>query len=397
MGVTVRQKVKGRGKSWWVFISYDGKRTSRKVGDKKAAEEVASTIRAKLQLGEFGFDEKKTKSIPTFKLYAEAFMDTYSAMSHKKSTQDSYRSILNLHLYPFFEDMPLDKITRKDVKDFLYQKQQDNLSPGTVRIIRAYLSSILSQVVDDEIILANPAARTGRYINKQESKKQTKPFTWDEKNLFEKTMRKHYSRYYPFFLCALRTGMREGEIIALKPSDVDFNGGFIEVKRNCVRGIVTTPKNGKTRRVDLSTQLASVLKSHLTKRKKEVLKKGWKEQPEWLLYNENGGMIDPANLRKRIFYKCLEKAGLRRIRIHDLRHTYATLRIQTGHNIADVSKQLGHHSIKITIDTYYHWIPGSNKSEVDQLDSETAPTCTLSAPSHENSTKKEVANLANPL
>jgi len=103
-------------------------------------------------------------------------------------------------------------------------------------------------------------------------------------------------------------------------------------------------------------------------------------------------MIDPANLRKRVFYKCLEKADLRRIRIHDLRHTYATLRIQVGHNIADVSKQLGHHSIKITIDTYYHWIPGSNKSEVDQLDSETAPTCTLSAPSHENSTKKGVAN-----
>ena len=59
--------------------------------------------------------------------------------------------------------------------------------------------------------------------------------------------------------------------------------------------------------------------------------------------------------------------------------------------------QLGHHSIKITIDTYYHWIPGSNKSEVDQLDSKTAPICTLSAPSHENSTKKGVANLANPL
>ena len=108
MGVKVRQKTKGKGNPWWVFITHNGKRTSRKVGDKKAAEAVASTIWAKLQLGEFGFDEKKAKSIPTFKLFAEGFMDTYSAMNHKKSTQDSYRSVLDLHLYPFFEDMALD-------------------------------------------------------------------------------------------------------------------------------------------------------------------------------------------------------------------------------------------------------------------------------------------------
>ena len=73
-----------------------------------------------------------------------------------------------------------------------------------------------------------------------------------------------------------------------------------------------------------------------------------------------------------MFYKILEKAGLRKIRMHDMRHTYATLRIQSGHNIADVSKQLGHHSINITVDTYYHWIPGTNKSEVDQLDNPTS-------------------------
>jgi integrase len=63
-----------------------------------------------------------------------------------------------------------------------------------------------------------------------------------------------------------------------------------------------------------------------------------------------------------------QKAGLRKIRVHDLRHTYATLRITKGDNVADVSKQLGHHSVKFTMDIYYHWIPGGNKSEVDGLD-----------------------------
>jgi integrase len=74
------------------------------------------------------------------------------------------------------------------------------------------------------------------------------------------------------------------------------------------------------------------------------------------------------NWRNRVFNKTLKKAGMRRIRIHDIRHSYATIRIQAGHNIADVSNQLGHHSIKFTMDVYYHWIPGKQKSEVDSLD-----------------------------
>jgi integrase len=83
MGVTVRQKGKGKGNPWWIFISHDGKRTSRQVGDKAAAEAVASTIRAKLHLGEFGFEEPKKKTIPLFKDFAKGFMQTYSAMNHK--------------------------------------------------------------------------------------------------------------------------------------------------------------------------------------------------------------------------------------------------------------------------------------------------------------------------
>jgi len=74
------------------------------------------------------------------------------------------------------------------------------------------------------------------------------------------------------------------------------------------------------------------------------------------------------NWRRRVFKKTLEKAELRQIRIHDLRHTYATLRIAKGDNIADVSNQLGHHSVKLTMDVYYHWIPGGEKSVVDALD-----------------------------
>ncbi len=74
MGVTVRQKVKGKGNPWWIFIAHNGKRSSRQVGDKAAAEAVASKIRAKLQLGEFNLEEPKKKVIPLFKDFSKGFM-----------------------------------------------------------------------------------------------------------------------------------------------------------------------------------------------------------------------------------------------------------------------------------------------------------------------------------
>jgi len=286
-----------------LIIFHNRQRTSLKIGTKKAAEVVADEIVAELKLGKFDMNREKEKPLPTFQKYSEVFMSGYSKNKHKKSTRDSYRNVLNLHLLPELGTLPLNEIKRKNIKDLIYKKQEKGLSAGSVKIMKAYTSSILSQAVDDELIHINPAANTGKYIKRDDSPKEIHPFSWEEKTAFEVAIQEHFPRYYPFFLCALRTGMREGELIALQPGDIDFKGGFIEVKRNCVSGDVTSPKNGKTRRVDMSSQLAAVLKLHITKRKRETLKKGWSEIPEWLFYNEDGKMIDVSNLRKRVFYK----------------------------------------------------------------------------------------------
>jgi integrase len=79
-------------------------------------------------------------------------------------------------------------------------------------------------------------------------------------------------------------------------------------------------------------------------------------------------MINSFNLRPRVFHAALEKAGLRRIRIHDLRHTFASLLLQNGESIVYVKDQLGHGSISITVDTYGHLVPGANRQAVDRLD-----------------------------
>ena len=391
MGVVVKQKVKGKGKPWWVFIAHNNKRTSKMVGSRESAQEVANKISAQLKLGEFSFEG--SQSMPTFKAYAKTFMETFSAMNHKASTQNAYESAIRNHLDPYFGNTPINEIKRRHVKEFLNYKQtvsptdEDGnekalLNSESVKRFKSYLSCIFSQALDDELIETNPVSGTGKLIKKNDQAKSIEPFNWKEKNLFENSIKTHFPRYYPFFLTALRTGMRLGELIALKPGDIDFNGNFIEVRRNVVRNIEGSPKTGKTRRVDMSADLKAVLKDYMVQRKKETIGKGFKELPEWLFYNEAGSLIDVSHLRKRVFYKALEKAELRRITIHGLRHTYATLRIQAGHNIADVSKQLGHAKINITVDTYYHWMPGTGKSEVDQLDLITAPICTPGAPTN---------------
>jgi integrase len=227
--------------------------------------------------------------------------------------------------------------------------------------------------VDDEIISTHPALRTGKLLPKKDLTRDINPLSWEEKTIFENTVKEHFPRWVPLFLTALRTGLRLGELIALQPGDLDFEGGFIEVRRSYTKRHLTTTKNGKIRRVDMSKELTETLKAFLLLRKKDTLKNGWGEPPNWLFYNTTGNMVDPDHLRRRVFKKILEKAGLRHIRMHDLRHTYATLRISKGDNILDVSKQLGHHSVKITLDIYCHWMPGGKKSEVDGLDSRTEP------------------------
>jgi integrase len=109
--------------------------------------------------------------------------------------------------------------------------------------------------------------------------------------------------------------------------------------------------------------------------------------PEWIFTNEVGNRMDPDNFRKRVWPKLLEKAGLRHLRIHDLRHTFASLLIQQGESLVYVMEQMGHNSIRVTVDIYGHLVPGGNKAAVDRLDQavsenavSTGPKRTLSAP-----------------
>jgi integrase len=116
----------------------------------------------------------------------------------------------------------------------------------------------------------------------------------------------------------------------------------------------------------MSSQLATTLLPLRRQQREESLAQGT-EPPQWVFATSDGNILEERNVRT-IFARLLEKAGLRHLRIHDLRHTFASLLLQQGESIVYVKEQLGHASIQVTVDTYGHLIPGANRVAVDGLD-----------------------------
>jgi integrase len=362
MGVRVREKPKESG-IFWVFINHNGKRKSKRIGtDEGVANEVAEKIKAKLILGELKVETINQPS-PTFKELAELWL----ALPHdwKESTKESYESNLKLHVYPVLGKRRIDQITRKDLKAFLDNLLIKGLSRSTVALVKAPISGILSYSVESEEIESNPM--NDLKLKHKKRAFNVEPLTETEVDqLLDQANNFMDGYYYPHFLCALRTGLRIGEMKALKWKDVDFEKRQIEVKRSCRRGRITGTKTDRRRRVDMTPYLTETLKELRTNQKRFALRNG-RPVPEWVFANKKGEIFGRVPFENAL-NQCLKKAELRRIRIHDLRHTYATIRLMRGHNVGDVSYQLGHSSIKMTYDVYAHWIPGHHKSEVDDLD-----------------------------
>jgi integrase len=232
------------------------------VGDKKAADEVTSKLLAKLQLGEFGFDD--SKSPPTFKEYAESWIKTTVPATCEPSTVREYQDILKNHVYAKFGDkQDIAAITRGEVKEFLLEKFNEGYATSTVAHFRNCLSAIFNLALDHEIIQVSPAQRLGKnFIKKKEQKKDINPLASDELAVLIDTFKAHFPDHYTLVLLLARTGLSIGESFALRWGDIDYHGRSIEVNRSYVRGRISTPKNGNSRRVDMSWQLAATLKAH---------------------------------------------------------------------------------------------------------------------------------------
>ena len=388
MGVTVRKK---KGK-WFVFVSHNGRRKAKSVGTKAAAEKVKSILEAKLALGDVGVFDDTPAAMPSFKGYVERWMKEHVGVECKSSTKRSYEQLLRLHVTPYFGAKLLNQIRRADVKKFIGDLSQSTkvineethevgprFSRNTLRLIVCSLRAVLSSAVEDGLLESNPAARAGRFAKSDKPRNQASAMTRKEADAFLAAVREICAEWYPFFLTALRAGLRKGELIALQWGDIQFGSGpndphrYILVQRNWSCGEFTTPKSKKSRRVDLSRQLREEL-LRLRQSRGDVA-------PDDLVFpSQTGTPIKPDNIAVRYMQPALRKAGLRHFRFHDLRHSFGSHLIQDGASLTYVKEQMGHSSIQITVDTYGHLIPGADISWVDRLDSVPKPNATPAQP-----------------
>jgi integrase len=381
-------KIKKRKGGWWVFVNYHGRRKAKKVGTEKAAKEVAAKIQAKLALGDFGFLQDGDKEVPTLEEYAKKWLEGYVALECKPSTAYSYEQLLRLHVLPKFGTKQLTTITREEIKKFLAELSQavklvndvpvPKFSRNTLRLIVCALRAVLNAAVEDRILASNPASRVGRFARSDKPARQAATMTRKETESFLAAVQDVCPEWEPFFLTALRAGLRKGELIALKWGDIQFGeretdaNRYILVQRNWSRGRFTSPKSKKSRRVDLSKQLRATLLELRDRRLLSAMMDGGPGIVDDLVFpSQTGTVIKPDNIVPRYMQPALERAGLRRFRFHDLRHTFGSLLIQDGASLVYVKEQMGHSSIQITVDTYGHLIPGADIAWVDRLDTKT--------------------------
>jgi len=388
MGVKIVEIPK-KSSIYYLRVNHKGFRKTIKVGtSKKLAGEVKEQIEARLVLEGADFlKPDDAPRIPTLKEYVYGWrdeneqyqigwFDKHAKKSKKYSTYSGYESIINTHLLSRFGKIRLNEITSRMVGDYVSSKLDEHKSQ-TVKNIKNCLSAILQHAyIPDGHISSNPCRGVAVPIPEKEKLRaleegmEPDPYTWEERTVVERVFREHFPRFYPLVLTGFRTGLRIGELLALQWQNVNFDSKLISVRKNISRGRRTTPKSRSSiRDVRMTSLLLQALKEHHEALEKEAVSKEGK-LPLWVFPNKLARRLNYGNFMDRVWNKAMEKTELRRRTPHDMRHTYATLRLLRGHSLSEVSKEMGHASVEITFRTYFKWLPKESHSNIDELDGE---------------------------
>jgi integrase len=327
--------------------------------------------------------------------YASHWLEGVAALRVRPASVEQYALRLRLRVLPAIGHLPLTSITRETVRTLIGDMVRGGsrrstgqpVSRATVRETVRTLNNVLATAEEDGLIPANPARKMGKYLSATDATEASEVEIFDraEVGRLLELAESDFPEYHPFVLCLARTGMRLGEAIALEWRDVDWITRVLLVRRSRRRGRVSEPKNGKLRRVDMSAQLADVLRGLKTLQEAEAVLAG-REPPERVFSAPDGGPVSEDVFRKRVWTPLLRRAGLRYRKPHSLRHTFASLLLAAGgpDQILYVQKQLGHHSPEFTLRVYGHLLPRGDHRAVDVLDDATGrnPLTSLSVNVH---------------
>ena len=344
-----------RANYWEVdYLNLFGKRKVKGgFKTKVEAESAMVDILSKVQTGTAPGDCKMT-----FKEASEIFMRLHASKKCKYNTEHGYKGYLKNHLLPYFGKLKLCEITPLAVNEFVAQELETGRRNSTVNKYTKLMSQIYSFMIDMDIVVKNPLARIKSL--KEERSEEIRSLSTEETKILLSKTKEIYPDFYPLLFTALFTGMRQGELMGLTWDSINWITRKITVDKNFTHGRVGTTKTGKVRKVDMSLELVKVLKE-------------WRlacppSEHNLVFPNGDGGYQDANNMIKRRFKPALNRAGIDSLRFHDLRHTYASLLLANGAPMKYVQHQLGHSSIKMTMDLYTHLLPEVNEQCVNLLD-----------------------------
>ena len=364
----------GGNRRIYVRVNYGGDRKTRVFTTQKAAEAYQSTVESILRDAELGKVDTKSifatrppvspkTPVVTFAQAAERWW-AHASPKMKAGTQDTYRNVLGKHILPVFGPRPLEDITIDDVEAWWDTLRSSGLSHKRLSTIRGILAGVFQQAVARRLTTQDPTAViAGRMGREDREVRQAEWLTEAELTKLLAMAEAREPKYHPFFLTLASTGIRLGEALGLQVGDVDLARGTLSIRRAVRKHRVGSPKSGKPRTVSIPRHTGAVLRDWMDTIRAEAAVRG--QEATWLFPGATGQPIEdkcPLPALRRL----LKLAGItRKVRNHDLRHTYASLALQRGVPLLVVSRQLGHSTIAITADIYGHLVPDATREAAD--------------------------------
>jgi integrase len=289
----------------------------------------------------------------------------------RSSTYARYEQLSRKHLIPALGRMKLKKLSAIHLEGLYEAKLEEGLAPRTVNYIHVTISKALRYAVGKDLIRQNVAALAEA---PQPKNPEMRTLNQEQVGAFLEAARG--DRLEALYVLALATGMRRSELLGLKWEDVDLQARIVLVRR----GLTISPNGGieiddpkrfdSKRRLEISSEVAAILKEHRKRQAEERMAAAsgaWRDEG-FVFTTHSGGYLHPNTLYTAYFKPLREKAGVRPIHFHDLRHTYASLALLNAVPVKVVSEVLGHKDIATTLRTYAHVLPGMQAEAARTMD-----------------------------